>query len=150
MFLPVVNSLTYRRANARSRPVRLQGQRRFASSQLVAPNQSSLTIEQREPLAVQFTCLFCNHEKAIQVKLDKKQGVGNLHCKVCGQRFQTGINYLSAAVDVYSDWVDACENVAQEAAAAEVEDKRFSNYGTQSAVAGADGVEEDAGYDDDY
>lgn len=26
------------------------------------------------------------------VKLDKKLGLGNLSCKVCGQRFQTGIN----------------------------------------------------------
>jgi transcription elongation factor Elf1 len=57
-----------------------------------------------------------------------------LSCKVCGQRFQTGINCgwtfdqlgveeyrltsdpftdLSAAVDVYSDWVDACDAVAK-------------------------------------
>jgi len=53
---------------------------------------------------------------------------------VCGQRFQTGINCkpvtyltastaltlctadLSAAVDVYSDWVDACDAVAKDAA----------------------------------
>jgi transcription elongation factor Elf1 len=50
------------------------------------------------------------------VKLDKKLGLGHLSCKVCGQRFQTGINYLSAAVDVYSDWVDACDAVAKDAA----------------------------------
>jgi len=109
--------------------------------------------KKREPLATTFTCLFCNHEKAIQVKLDKKGGVGNLHCKICGQRFQTGINYLSAAVDVYSDWVDACENVAQEAAAAEVEDRKFSSYattGTPVAPPAADGDEEDGVYDDDY
>jgi len=68
------------------------------------------------------------------VKLDKKAGVGNLDCKICGQNFQCGINCeylsfcrmrddcvvggqegadkqtwtdLSAAVDVYSEWVDA-------------------------------------------
>jgi len=111
--------------------------------------------KKREPLAITFTCLFCNHEKAIQVKLDKKAGVGQLHCKVCGQRFQTGINYLSAAVDVYSDWIDACENVAQEAAAEEAEDKRFSAYGTTTAGTkgggGEDeGEEADVGYDEDY
>ncbi len=50
--------------------------------------------------------------------------MGSLHCKVCGQDFQTGVNHLSAAVDVYSDWVDACEDVAQEAAAAEALDGR--------------------------
>lgn len=91
------------------------------------------------------------------MKLDKKGSVGQLHCKVCGQRFQTSINYLSAAVDVYSDWIDACENVAQEAAAEEAEDKRFSAYGTSSGGAKAgegdgeeDDEEEDAGYDEEY
>ncbi|RWQ99612.1 transcription elongation factor 1, partial [Paecilomyces variotii] len=68
------------------------------------------------PLPTTFSCLFCNHENSVIVKLDKKLGLGNLSCKVCGQRFQTGINYLSAAVDVYSDWVDACDAVAKNAA----------------------------------
>ncbi|OQE31196.1 hypothetical protein PENSTE_c001G00147 [Penicillium steckii] len=70
----------------------------------------------REPLATTFACLFCNHENSVVVKLDKKLGLGDLSCKVCGQKFQTGINYLSAAVDVYSDWVDACDAVAKESA----------------------------------
>ncbi|QKX60806.1 uncharacterized protein TRUGW13939_07952 [Talaromyces rugulosus] len=69
--------------------------------------------KKKEPLATTFDCLFCNHENAVIVKLDKKLGLGNLSCKVCGQRFQSGINYLSAAVDVYSDWVDACDSVAK-------------------------------------
>ncbi|KAK4989287.1 hypothetical protein LTR66_007103 [Elasticomyces elasticus] len=72
--------------------------------------------KKREPLAQQFQCLFCNHEKAVSVKIEKKQGVGHLSCKVCGQTFQTGTNYLSHAVDVYSDWIDACDAVAKEAA----------------------------------
>ena len=58
-------------------------------------------------------------------------------------------------MDVYSDWIDACENVAQEAAAEEAEDKRFSAYGTTTGgVRGEEGVAEgeeaDAGYDEDY
>ncbi|EHL01690.1 putative Transcription elongation factor 1 like protein [Glarea lozoyensis 74030] len=48
-----------------------------------------------------------------KVKLDKKAGVGELNCKVCNQQFQCSVNYLSAAVDVYSEWVDACDAVAQ-------------------------------------
>ncbi|PGH16904.1 hypothetical protein AJ80_05048 [Polytolypa hystricis UAMH7299] len=70
--------------------------------------------KKREPLATTFSCLFCNHENCVTVKLDKKLGLGNLSCKICGQRFQTGINYLSAAVDVYSDWIDACDAVAKD------------------------------------
>lgn len=69
--------------------------------------------KKRDPLPTTFTCLFCNHEKSVDVKLDKKLGIGQLECKVCGQRFQCGINYLSAAVDVYGEWVDAADAVAQ-------------------------------------
>jgi len=66
-----------------------------------------------EPLATTFGCLFCNHEKSVTVKLDKKAGVGQLSCKVCGQSFQCSVNYLSAPVDVYSDWVDACDSLSK-------------------------------------
>ncbi|OAP56725.1 hypothetical protein AYL99_08837 [Fonsecaea erecta] len=104
----------------------------------------------REPLATTFTCLFCNHEKAIQVKLDKKAGVGNLFCKICGQKFQTGINYLSAAVDVYSDWIDACEDVAKEAATHEAEeDAKFSSYATSGRAGAGAGAAGGRGADDE-
>jgi len=66
-------------------------------------------------LPTSFQCLFCNHESSVTVKLDKKIGIGHLQCKVCGQSFQSGINYLSANVDIYYDWVDACEKAAKEA-----------------------------------
>jgi transcription elongation factor Elf1 len=93
-----------------------------------------------------FTCLFCNHENAVIVKIDKKGGVGNLYCKVCGQRFQTSTNYLSVAADVYADWIDACEDVAKATNEAEevekAKDREFSNY----ATTGAGGDDED----DDY
>jgi len=71
--------------------------------------------KQKQVLPTNFPCLFCNHEKSISVKLDKKAGIGELSCKICGQQFQTGINYLSAPVDVYSDWIDACDAVAKDA-----------------------------------
>ncbi|KUI71230.1 hypothetical protein VM1G_06640 [Cytospora mali] len=69
--------------------------------------------KRNDPLPTVFTCLFCNHENSVTVKIDKKGGVGSLECKVCGQRFQCTINYLSAAVDVYGEWVDAAEAVAK-------------------------------------
>lgn len=85
-------------------------------------------LAQADPLPTTFTCLFCNHEKSISVKLDRKAGVGQLDCRVCGQKFQCAVNCsskmshsrstrlradslydldLSAAVDVYGEWVDA-------------------------------------------
>ena len=110
--------------------------------------------KRREPLATQFTCLFCNHEKAVQVKIDKKLGVGDLYCKICGQKFQTTVNYLSAAVDVYSDWLDACETVAQTAVDREEEtiteaDKQFSTYASERPRASARIPDEEDGYDED-
>jgi len=112
--------------------------------------------KKREPLAVTFTCLFCNHEKSIIVKLDKKLGLGQLHCKVCGQHFQTGINYLSAAVDVYSDWIDACEAVAKEGAdgedgEADAGGRIVGAYGSRGeALVPAGGDDDDAENDEDY
>ncbi|KAK6529653.1 hypothetical protein TWF281_008818 [Arthrobotrys megalospora] len=70
--------------------------------------------ESQKPLPTVFNCLFCNHERSIIIKLDKKNSVGSLHCNVCGQTYQTSINYLSGAVDVYADWVDAADEVKKE------------------------------------
>lgn len=67
-----------------------------------------------EKLDVQFSCLFCNHEKSVICTIDKKINIGTLRCKVCGQNFQSPINSLSQPVDIYSDWIDACEAIAEE------------------------------------
>ncbi|MCJ1234502.1 hypothetical protein MMC14_002463 [Varicellaria rhodocarpa] len=91
--------------------------------------------KKKEPLPTSFPCLFCNHDKSVSVKLEKKAGTGELSCKVCGQQFQTGINYLSAAVDVYSDWIDACDAVAKEAAGLP-KDNASSSYADQSGMGG--------------
>jgi len=73
-----------------------------------------LAKKKQDPLPTIFQCLFCNHEKSVTVKIDKKQNIGSLQCKVCGQTYQTTTNYLSAPVDVYYDWVDACDAVEKE------------------------------------
>ncbi|RKP04645.1 transcription elongation factor 1, partial [Thamnocephalis sphaerospora] len=62
----------------------------------------------------QFSCIFCNHEKSVEVKMDKESKVGNILCRVCSASWQTSIHYLSEAVDVYSDWIDACEAAQRE------------------------------------
>ncbi|PBP20263.1 transcription elongation factor [Diplocarpon rosae] len=85
----------------------IMGKRKKAAKKPVGPKKNA-------PLPSNFDCLFCNHVSSVSVKLDKKAGVGALACKVCSQHFQCSINYLSAAVDVYSDWVDACDAVAKD------------------------------------
>lgn len=54
-----------------------------------------LTGPQADPLPTTFTCLFCNHEKSVTVKLDRKAGVGQLDCRICGQKFQCAVNCSS-------------------------------------------------------
>ena len=109
---------------------------------------------QKEPLPINFPCLFCNHEKSVSIKLDKKAGIGDLICKVCAQDFQAPINCkfqaehtdvtsifvfsnrrltasvtdLSAAVDVYSDWIDACDAVAKKNIDTPAADDGFNSY----------------------
>lgn len=78
----------------------------------------------KQVLPTTFTCLFCNHDDSVVCLIDKKVGVGNLNCKVCGLNFQTPVNALSAPVDVYSDWVDACEAVADKPAAEAAKDAK--------------------------
>ncbi|XP_072620099.1 transcription elongation factor 1 homolog, partial [Vulpes vulpes] len=68
-------------------------------------------------LEAQFTCPFCNHEKSCEVKMDLAHNTihntGVLSCTVRLEEFQTPITYLSEPVDVYSDWIDACEAANQ-------------------------------------
>ncbi|KAK6349774.1 hypothetical protein TWF696_006049 [Orbilia brochopaga] len=90
--------------------------------------------ESQKPLPTVFNCLFCNHERSVIIKLDKKGGVGSLHCNVCGQQYQTSINYLSGAVDVYADWVDAADEVKKEQRRAA---KRFGGGGGGGSSSGA-------------
>ncbi|KAM3160664.1 Transcription elongation factor 1 [Lachancea thermotolerans] len=86
-----------------------------------------------QKLDLTFNCLFCNHEKSITCTLDKKNGIGSLSCKVCGQSFQTHINALSQPVDVYSDWFDAVEEVnAGKVSESEGESDSASDYESDS------------------
>uniref|UniRef100_A0A7N6BHP0 Transcription elongation factor 1 homolog n=1 Tax=Anabas testudineus TaxID=64144 RepID=A0A7N6BHP0_ANATE len=64
-------------------------------------------------LDTQFTCPFCNHEKSCDVKMERTCNTGIISCSVCLEEFQTPITYLSEPVDVYSDWIDACEAANQ-------------------------------------
>jgi len=72
--------------------------------------------KQKEPLDTVFACLFCHHDKAVTCKMDKKENVGHLSCKVCGVTFQSNIHHLSEPIDVYSDWIDASEEIQAETA----------------------------------
>lgn len=65
---------------------------------------------------------------------------------------------LSAAVDVYSDWVDACDNVAKDLADEDRGDDAnemrprgsMAGLDRQAIADGMDDAEADAEYGDDY
>ncbi|CAK7269504.1 hypothetical protein SEPCBS119000_003602 [Sporothrix epigloea] len=42
-----------------------------------------------DPLPTTFTCLFCNHEKSVTVKLDKKLGIGYLEYSVAQEKVES-------------------------------------------------------------
>ncbi|KAI8984665.1 transcription elongation factor Elf1 like-domain-containing protein [Mycotypha africana] len=65
----------------------------------------------KEKLDTVFNCTFCNHENSIECKMDQQNKVGHLNCKICGVSWQTNITYLDEPVDVYSAWIDACEEL---------------------------------------
>lgn len=80
-----------------------------------------------------FTCLFCHHDNSVTVKLDRKEGIAQLVCRVCDQRYQSKVNrelYLASAtllssshlcpqdltepIDIYSEWIDAADAADKE------------------------------------
>ncbi|KIM87111.1 hypothetical protein PILCRDRAFT_815572 [Piloderma croceum F 1598] len=68
----------------------------------------------REPLETAFTCLFCHHDKSVTVRLDRKEGLAQLVCRVCDQRYQSKVNHLTEPIDVYSEWIDAADAAQRE------------------------------------
>lgn len=108
------------------------------------------------------------------MKIDKKSGVGTLNCKMCGQTFQNGVDctwrlhlshlakssdlvaVLTAPVDVYFAWVDACDAVAQETANAapaasqpSYRQSQTSAYTRPAVAPGDKPTAEDDGFIDD-
>ncbi|KAF5284309.1 hypothetical protein FQA39_LY04602 [Lamprigera yunnana] len=96
----------YKNYNKTPTSVRLKGKMgRRKSKRKPPPKRKNI-----EPLDQQFNCPFCNHEKSCDVKMDKGRNTARITCRVCLEDFQTTINFLSEPVDVYNDWIDACES----------------------------------------
>jgi transcription elongation factor Elf1 len=71
--------------------------------------RAPVTRKATEPLDTMFNCPFCNHEKSCEVKMDRTKNIARIACRICNEEFTTTVNYLSEPIDVYSDWIDACE-----------------------------------------
>ncbi|KAF7793219.1 hypothetical protein EIP86_004329 [Pleurotus ostreatoroseus] len=73
--------------------------------------------KKRDPLETAFTCLFCHHDKSVTVRMDRKEGIAQLFCKVCDQRYQSKVNHLTEPIDIYSEWIDAADAAERQAGA---------------------------------
>ncbi|EJF65954.1 transcription elongation factor Elf1 like-domain-containing protein [Dichomitus squalens] len=71
----------------------------------------------KDPLETNFTCLFCHHDKSVSVRINRKEGVAQLLCKICDQRYQSKANHLTEPIDIYSEWIDAADAAEKDAAA---------------------------------
>jgi len=56
-----------------------------------------------------FKCPFCSHESSVECSIDKAKEIGRITCRICDVNYTTEINELTAAIDVYSEWIDQCE-----------------------------------------
>ncbi|KAK4534813.1 hypothetical protein CDCA_CDCA03G0838 [Cyanidium caldarium] len=60
-----------------------------------------------------FDCPFCHQLKSVSVTMQRSSVPmrGVLSCVTCGARYQCEIHALSEPVDVFSEWMDAIEEV---------------------------------------
>ncbi|KAI0054097.1 Elf1-domain-containing protein [Auriscalpium vulgare] len=72
----------------------------------------------KDPLDTTFTCLFCHHDNSVNVKVDRKEGVAHLLCKICDQRYQSRVHHLTEPIDIYSEWIDAADLAEKDSRAA--------------------------------
>ena len=55
-------------------------------------------------------CSLYATEKSVHCELDRERDVGQVRCTLCGEHWEDKINALSEPIDIYSAWIDACEN----------------------------------------
>lgn len=65
--------------------------------------------KKRVVLSKRFKCPFCANDNAVECKMEHKKGTGTLTCRICDASFQMPIHHLHEPIDVFSEWLDACE-----------------------------------------
>nr|CAB3467158.1 unnamed protein product [Digitaria exilis] len=61
-------------------------------------------------LDTEFSCPFCNHRDAVACLIDRKERYAKVECRICNESYVTKAHPLTAPVDVYAEWIDACED----------------------------------------
>ena len=60
-------------------------------------------------LDTEFACPFCGLPDAVGCLIDLKHRFARASCRTCQESYATRANALTEPVDVYSEWIDACE-----------------------------------------
>ncbi|TVU12430.1 hypothetical protein EJB05_46074, partial [Eragrostis curvula] len=81
------------------------GKRKSRTSKLLAQPKKVAKLD------TAFSCPFCNHAGCVECSIDRKHGIAEASCFVCKEFYATTAHALTDPVDVYSDWIDACDKV---------------------------------------
>jgi len=65
--------------------------------------------KKRVVLAKRFKCPFCANDESVECQMKHREGTGSLSCRICDASFQMPIHHLHEPIDVFSEWLDACE-----------------------------------------
>ncbi|XP_044956391.1 transcription elongation factor 1 homolog [Hordeum vulgare subsp. vulgare] len=79
-------------------------------------SMSSKMASRKKPapkLDTTFCCPFCNHPGGVSCTIDLKLYVASAVCYVCQEAYHTAAHHLTEPVDIYHDWIDACEKANQ-------------------------------------
>ncbi|EFJ45253.1 hypothetical protein VOLCADRAFT_94457 [Volvox carteri f. nagariensis] len=68
----------------------------------------------RTTLPSRFECPFCNMHKTVVCTLQSDRGRASVACEQCGMSYNTTCRTLTEPVDVYHEWLDACEAAVHE------------------------------------
>lgn len=61
----------------------------------------------------EFDCPFCNYNKCVEVFFRRRQGEGEIKCRVCNARYVTPLSPIMEKADLYCIWLDECHRVNQ-------------------------------------
>ncbi|CAN6202394.1 unnamed protein product [Urochloa humidicola] len=79
------------------------GKRKSRSSKSMAAPRKPQKLDK------EFTCPFCAHPRAVDCRVNLKDMFGVASCRICSETYFTKANALTEPIDVYRDWIDACE-----------------------------------------
>ncbi|KAE8808555.1 Transcription elongation factor 1 [Hordeum vulgare] len=96
-------------------------------------SMSSKMASRKKPapkLETTFCCPFCNHPGGVSCTIDLKLFVASAVCYVCQEAYHTAAHHLTEPVDIYHDWIDACEKANQDVDAGDYCLKRQRRVGS--------------------